>query len=45
MTADGELKKVIIVLSGIVILVGLLVAILYARQRLFTRAEPIVLAS
>ncbi|HSM58171.1 MAG TPA: hypothetical protein VK879_18595 [Candidatus Sulfomarinibacteraceae bacterium] len=45
MTMDGESKKVIILLSTIVIVVGLLLAILYARQRLFTRSEPIVLSS
>lgn len=45
MIMDAELKKVVTVLLGILLLVGLVVAILYARQRLFTRSEPIVLSS
>ena len=42
---NPQLKTALLVMSGIVVVVGLLVAIFYVRRRLFTRTEPIVLTS
>jgi hypothetical protein len=38
-------QSVIFLLFGILLATALIIAILYARQRLFTRTEPIVLAA
>lgn len=42
---NPELRKAALLLLAIVLVVGLIVVFLYARQRLFTRSEPIVLSS
>jgi len=41
---DPTSKKRVTILLGALLAAGLVIAVLYARQRLFTKTEPIVLA-
>ena len=42
---DPQLKSALLIIAAIVTVIGLIAALLYMRQRLFTKTEPIVLAS
>jgi len=42
---DPTLKKRVAILVGALLAAGLIIALLYGRQRLFTKTEPIVLAA
>ena len=42
---DATLKRRVAILLGTLLIVGVVIAILYGRQRLFTKSEPIVLTA
>lgn len=42
---DSTRKKRVTILLGVFLAAGLIIAILYGRQRLFTKTEPIVLTA
>lgn len=42
---DSKRKKRVAILLGVLLAVGLIIVILYGRQRLFTKTEPIVLSA
>lgn len=42
---NPQLKTALLLAAGILTLAGLVVLLLYMRQRLFTKTEPIVLSS
>jgi len=42
---NSQLKTALLIIFGVLAVAGLIVAIVYIRQRLFTKTEPIVLAS
>lgn len=42
---DSRQKKLALLVLALLLVGGVVIAILYSRQRLFTRTEPIVLAS
>lgn len=42
---NSQLKTALLIILGVLAVTGLIVAIFYIRQRLFTKTEPIVLAS
>jgi hypothetical protein len=42
---NPQLKTALLLILGVVAIAGLIAAIIYLRQRLFTKTEPIVLSS
>lgn len=42
---NSQQKKLVALILALLLVGGVVIAILYSRQRLFTRTEPIVLAS
>ncbi len=42
---NSHQKKLVLLVLALLLVGGVVIAILYSRQRLFTRTEPIVLAS
>ncbi len=42
---NSQQKKFVLLVLALLLVGGVVIAILYSRQRLFTRTEPIVLAS
>lgn len=40
---DPTLKKKVAILLGVLLAAGVVIALLYGRQRLFTKTKPIVL--
>lgn len=42
---NPQLKTALLLILGVLALAGLIAALFYMRQRLFTKTEPIVLSS